>query len=93
MRDKNKAATVILAGISLEFLGGALIGIDIMDLSLIGLIVLFIGILTVMWGAGSYARSIGYYRILGILLGFLSFVGLIVLVILPDKQATKSDAQ
>ena len=51
----------------------------------IGLLVLIIGAATFIWGCCCYAIGKGYPGVLGDL-GFLSLLGLIVLILLPDKN-------
>ncbi len=51
----------------------------------IGLVVLLVGLAMFIWGCGQYARGKGYSPWFGAL-GLLSIIGLIVLVLFPDKH-------
>ena len=51
----------------------------------IGLVVLLVGLAAFIWGCGQYAKGKGYSAWFGAL-GLLSIIGLIVLVIFPDKH-------
>ena len=55
----------------------------------LGLLVIAIGFAAFIWGCGQYAKAKGYSPWLGAL-GFLSIIGLIVLVLFPDKHKTVS---
>lgn len=50
-----------------------------------GLILLLIGLVAFIWGCGQYAKGKGYSVWFGAL-GLLSIIGLIVLVLFPDKH-------
>lgn len=52
----------------------------------IGLIVALVGVAVFIWGCGQYAKGKGYSAWFGAL-GLLSIIGLIVLVVMPDKHA------
>ncbi len=51
----------------------------------IGFIVLLVGLATFIWGCGQYAKAKGYSPWFGAL-GLLSIIGLVVLVLFPDKH-------
>jgi hypothetical protein len=50
-----------------------------------GFMLMLAGAITFIWGCGQYAKAKGYSPWFG-LLGLLSIVGLIVLVLFPDKH-------
>ena len=51
----------------------------------LGAIIALVGVVLFIWGCINYAEGKGYSKWLG-LLGLLSCLGLIVLVVLPDKN-------
>jgi TRAP-type C4-dicarboxylate transport system permease small subunit len=51
----------------------------------LGLILVFAGAIFLIWGCTNYAAGKGRSKWLG-LLGLLSFIGLIILVLLPDHH-------
>jgi hypothetical protein len=66
-------------GIILQIIGGAMGGI-------LGYLLGLAGMAAFIWGCFNYAKGKGYPSILG-LLGFFSCIGLLILVVLPDKHA------
>lgn len=50
----------------------------------LGTLLAFAGVVAFIWGCFNYAKGKGYPPALG-LLGLLSCIGLLVLVVLPDK--------
>lgn len=55
------------------------------DLAIIALILTVVGAVVFIWGCMNYTMGKGYSKWLG-LLGLLSCIGLIVLVVLPDRN-------
>ncbi|OQB75901.1 MAG: hypothetical protein BWX92_02317 [Deltaproteobacteria bacterium ADurb.Bin135] len=53
----------------------------------IGFLLTTVGLVLFVWGCFNYAQGKGYSQWLG-LLGLLSCIGLIVLVVLPDRHKT-----
>lgn len=51
----------------------------------VGLVLALVGAVFFIWGCWNYAQGKGYPGVLG-LLGLLSCIGLLILVILPDKN-------
>ena len=66
-----------LLGNVLQAQGGAMV--------VIGLVLLLVGLVLFIWGCMSYCEGKGYSKWLG-LLGLLSIIGLLVLVLLPDRH-------
>ena len=54
-------------------------------LSILGLILIVVGVVFFIWGCMNYAQGKGYSKHLG-WLGLLSCLGLIVLICLPDRH-------
>jgi hypothetical protein len=71
-------------GIILEILGRVLITF-MPALSIIGLLLIIVGVVLFIWGCMNYAQGKGHSKWLG-LLGLLSCIGLIVLVVMPDHH-------
>ena len=55
------------------------------NLAMVGAIIALVGAVFFIWGCMNYAVGKGYSKFLG-LLGLLSCIGLVVLVLLPDKN-------
>ncbi|MGV3617482.1 MAG: hypothetical protein ACO1SV_19320 [Fimbriimonas sp.] len=53
-------------------------------MAMIGMVIRLIGIIPWFWGLADYGKSKGYSPFIA-LLGLLSCIGLIILVVLPDK--------
>lgn len=51
----------------------------------IGFVVLIVGLTAFIWGCGQYAKATGYSQWFGAP-GLLSIIGLIVLVLFPDRH-------
>ncbi len=66
-------------GIILQIMGG-------MTNGFLGILLSLAGTAAFLWGCFNYAKGKGYPSVLG-LLGLLSCLGLIILVVLPDKHA------
>lgn len=81
---KTKTNIGIGVGLIIQFIGRAIIS-GMPDNSFIGLLLVLVGFIMFIWGCGCYAMAKGYSQFLGIL-GILSCLGLIILVILPDKH-------
>jgi hypothetical protein len=81
---KNKTNIGVAIGLILE-IAGQVINRQMPDLILVGSIIILIGVVFFIWGCMNYCAGKGYPKVLG-LLGLLSCIGLIVLVVLPDKN-------
>ena len=71
----------ILGGIILQMAGRSLLNSG----SMLGLLLSFAGSICFIWGCCNYAQGKGYHWAFGFL-GLLSCIGLLVLVVLPDKH-------
>jgi len=81
---KSKTNIGIAIGLILEIVGNV-IRMQMPNLALVGAIIALVGAVFFIWGCMNYAVGKGYSKFLG-LLGLLSCIGLIVLVLLPDKN-------
>ena len=81
---KSKTNIGIAIGLILEIVGNV-IRMQMPNLALVGAIIALVGAVFFIWGCMNYAVGKGYSQFLG-LLGLLSCIGLIVLVLLPDKN-------
>jgi hypothetical protein len=81
---KSKTNIGIAIGIILEIIGNV-IRMQMPNLAMVGAIIALVGAVFFIWGCMNYAVGKGYSKFLG-LLGLLSCIGLIVLVLLPDKN-------
>ena len=81
---KSKTNIGIAIGLILEIVGNV-IRMQMPNLALIGAIIALVGAVFFIWGCMNYAVGKGYSKFLG-LLGLLSCIGLVVLVLLPDKN-------
>ena len=77
-------------GLVLQIAGNLLIGPEdaVGAAPLIGLLLLFVGLGFFIWGCMSYSKGKGHHPAWG-LLGLLSLIGLIILVLFPDKHKGK----
>lgn len=88
MLAEKKTATNIGVGVGILL---QLVGASVQrtadggTLAMIGSIIVLIGLAVFIWGCCNYAEGKGYHAALG-LLGLLSCLGLIILVVLPDKH-------
>ncbi len=80
---KTKTNIGIGVGILLQILGAVLSGVE--SIAIIGLLMQVVGFIMFIWGCSCYAVGKGYSQFLGIL-GLLSCLGLVILVVLPDKH-------
>jgi len=78
---KTKTNIGVGVGILLQIVGRALLTSD----QILGIPVALAGVGFFLYGCFSYAKGKGYPSLLG-LLGLLSCLGLIVMVLLPDKH-------
>ena len=87
---KHKTNIGVGVGLILQVLGNFLLGPEDAEgaAPLIGLLVLFVGLGLFIWGCMSYSKGKGYHPAWGFL-GLLSIIGLIVLVLFPDKHKGK----
>lgn len=86
MLPENKIKTNL--GVGLGFLlqlGGRLIMGQNPNLGIVGGVMVLVGLILFIWGCMNYAEGKGHSKWLG-LLGLLSCIGLIILVVLPDKH-------
>jgi hypothetical protein len=81
---KTKTNTGVALGIILE-IAGQIIMRQMPNLALVGTIVMLVGVVFFIWGCMNYAVGKGYSQFLG-LLGLFSCIGLLILVLLPDKN-------
>jgi hypothetical protein len=86
--EKQNATNLgVGVGIVLEIIGGVL-RTQGESMAVIGLLVTIVGAAVFIWGCINYAQGKGYSGALG-LLGLLSCIGLLILVVLPDKYPRK----
>ena len=81
---KSKTNIGIAIGLILEIVGNV-VRMQMPNLALVGAIIALVGAVFFIWGCMNYAVGKGYSKFLG-LLGLLSCIGLVVLVLLPDKN-------
>lgn len=81
---KKKTNIGVGAGIVLQLVGRSLQNQG-ESMVLIGYLLILAGFIAFIWGCASYAQGKGYSHWFGAL-GFLSILGLIVLVLMPDKH-------
>ena len=82
--SKTKTNIGVGIGIILQITGRVLMR-NKPELSTVGLVLAILGIIFFIWGCMNYAEGKGYSKALG-LLGLLSCIGLIILIVLPDKH-------
>jgi len=87
---KRKTNIGVGIGLILQIIGNVLAGPGdaIGRAPLIGVFLLLIGLGFFIWGCMSYSKGKGHHPAWG-LLGLLSIIGLIVLVLFPDKHKNK----
>lgn len=86
LAEKRTATNIgIGAGIGLEILAIALVVSGRPLLSLLALPVLLASAVFFAWGCWSYAAGKGYPGVLGLLGMFFGFIGLLIMIVLPDK--------
>jgi uncharacterized membrane protein len=87
---KRKTNIGVGIGLVLQIIGNVLAGPGdaIGRAPLIGFFLLLIGLGFFIWGCMSYSKGKGHHPAWG-LLGLLSIIGLIVLVLFPDKYKNK----
>lgn len=86
--NRTKTNIGVGVGILLEVLGRVAIAVSA-ALAIPGLIIFLIGVAVFVWGCMNYAKGKGHSPWLGVL-GLLSVIGLIILVLLPDRHKTAS---
>ena len=89
MLPEKKTNTNIGVGIGLllQVIGRCLATFVGGPVGILGAILALAGLILFIWGCMNYAEGKGYSKWLG-LLGLLSCIGLLVLVVLPDKNKT-----
>lgn len=86
LAEKRTATNIgIAAGIGLEVVAIALVVSGRPLLSLLALPVLLASAVFFAWGCWSYAAGKGYPGVLGLLGVFFGFIGLLIMIVLPDK--------
>jgi hypothetical protein len=86
MLPEYKTKTNIGVGIGILFqIVGRVVSSMNDALALPGLLLMIVGLVFFIWGCMNYAQGKGYSMWLG-LLGLLSCIGLVVLVLLPDRH-------
>jgi hypothetical protein len=88
---KRKTNIGVGVGIVLQIAGRLLDDTYFNGGDLVGLLVIVVGICIFIWGCAQYARGKGHSPYWGAF-GLLSVIGLIVLVVLPDKHKATIDA-
>ena len=81
---KSKTNIGIAIGLILEIVGNV-IRMQMPNLAMVGAIIALVGAVFFIWGCMNYAVGKGYSQFLG-LLGLFSCIGLLILVLLPDKN-------
>ncbi len=81
---KNATNIGIGVGIVLQIVGQVLSNQG-GSMVMVGGLLSLVGLVVFIWGCFNYAQGKGYPAVLG-LLGLLSCIGLIILVVLPDKN-------
>ena len=81
---KTKTNIGVGSGIVLQIVGRSLQGQGESTM-LLGFLLILVGFGAFIWGCASYAQGKGHSQWFGAL-GFLSIIGLIVLVVMPDKN-------
>ncbi len=88
---RQQAAIGIPFGVILQFLGHTVTTrVQDSSIGLFALLFYVVGLVLFIWGCVGYAKGKGYTKWLGAL-GLLSCLGLIVLVLLPDRRKEYDD--
>lgn len=89
MRSEYKTKTNIGVGIGILFqvAGRVLISVD-SELAPLAMIFILLGAIFFIWGCMNYAKGKGHSKWMG-LLGFLSCLGLLILIALPDHYKNR----
>lgn len=82
--NRTKTNIGVGVGIILQVIGRLLV-LHNPNLALVGFILTLVGLVFFVWGCMNYAEGKGHSKWLG-LLGLLSCIGLIVLVLMPDRN-------
>ena len=82
MLPENKTNTNIGVGLGLIL---EIVGRLVFGGSVVGLVLVIVGVILFIWGCMNYAVGKGHSKWLG-LLGLLSCIGLIILIFLPDHH-------
>jgi hypothetical protein len=82
---RNKTNIGVGIGLVVSIVGRILMASGEPAVALLGLLVALAGTVVFIWGCWHYAMGKGYHGAWG-LLGLLSFIGLIILVLFPDRH-------
>jgi len=83
--EKKKNTNIgVGLGIILQILGRILVQFA-PQLAIVGLILVLVGLILFVWGCMNYAEGKGHSKWLG-LLGLLSCIGLVIMILLPDRH-------
>ena len=83
---KNKTNIGVGLGLVINIIGSILSRqIENPAISILGSLLLIVGSVIFIWGCWNYAKGKGYHGAWG-LLGLLSCIGLVILVLFPDKH-------
>jgi hypothetical protein len=82
---KTKTNIGVGLGLALQIVGNVMVDGSEQAGLILGLVAMLAGVAIFIWGCMSYSRGKGQSLYLGFL-GLLSIVGLVVLVLLPDKH-------
>jgi hypothetical protein len=86
MLPENKTKTNIGVGLGIILqIAGRFFARQKPELAIVGLVMILVGAILFIWGCMNYAEGKGHSKWLG-LLGLLSCIGLIVLIVLPDRH-------
>jgi mannose/fructose/N-acetylgalactosamine-specific phosphotransferase system component IID len=81
---KTNAYLGLIAGFVIQYIGGIFSRISESG-AILGIVVSIIGAAIFVWACMNYAESKGYSKWFG-LFGILSCIGLVVLILLPEKR-------
>jgi uncharacterized membrane protein YhhN len=82
---KTKTNIGVGLGLALQMVGNVIANSSEQADLILGLVAMLAGVAVFIWGCMSYARGKGQSPYLGVL-GLLSILGLVILVVLPDKH-------